>query len=124
MTRSPENFTRMITDDMRRHPKFDITLELLCSLPRYDNFAPLSELADDLGLTNQQQVNKLIGDLQKVGHRISTWNEPHVGRVAAIAPIGWEAAKAIGNEYWRMVHGGTRPLASLNLKTDNLAKAV
>ena len=87
------------------HPKFDIAMELLCSLPLAPVYVSMKDLAADLGLTKQREVRDLIDQLEQKGIGVITTTDPRRGRVACISESDWKRAQVLGREYWEAVNG-------------------
>lgn len=94
-----------------QHPKFSLSMELLALLPirvdgdGHERHAVITELADDLGLKLQSEVETLRQELETKGFKIERFTMGGVGRCMAILPESWEAAKAAAQDYWQNVYG-------------------
>ena len=85
-----------------RQPKFDVAMELLCSLPKSPAAASLRALADDFGYDNSQPIVDLLKILAKRGYLIDRFrkdDEP----CASVRAVGWASASRAAEVYWRGV---------------------
>lgn len=97
----------MQTVDMRRgHPKFNLAMELLCSLPVAPAFAWFRELRDDL-LGNERGVtiSGLLNRLRYRGFRVDTTNPDRGGGRQVSLPRDGRAEVSAGRKYWEEVYG-------------------
>ena len=87
---------------MRINPQ----LELLCLLPKAPLTALLRDLADDLNWDcTQNYVLGLAAGL-KVSYGIATeLHQDDNCRALCVSASSWDAAQAIGNEYWKSQRG-------------------
>lgn len=82
----------------RRHPLFDESMELLCTLSRKET--SLSLLTIDFGYATPDGVKRLIDKLKRRGVDLRV--EPKTVRIGI---QGWREAKRECEDYWRRVYG-------------------
>jgi hypothetical protein len=89
-----------------KHPKFDMDMEVLCSLPKEPNGVPMKMLCQDMGFELHAEANKCFENINKrFGVSIRAVNTDDFGRCVYVPYQHWAAVQAIGNEYWQQVHG-------------------
>lgn len=97
------------------HPRFDLTMELLCSLPPGNEQwggALVSAIVSDMGFRP--------GEFDTHFHRLKTrytieqfdyYGDLHV----AVVPSGWKQARKAAQEYWDEVYGATQAVNTIRL---------
>ena len=92
----------------RSHPRFDMAMEVLCTLPKYPYSVPVAELVSDFGMRVKSDMSQIFNMLKGRGFRVETHNADSaagdVGRQVCIMQDGWVAAQIRGGEYWREVN--------------------
>lgn len=88
------------------HPKFNLEMELLASVPRWPAAVPIQSLVADLKLERQAQVRSLAANL-KTRHRVVTEiaHGDNGGNVISIAAKDWPKARTIAESYMAEVYG-------------------
>ena len=93
-----------------QHPRFDIALEVLCSLPPAIDgqlSATLErEVRNDLGIPRMSEFTVIMDTLKGAGHSISRRNVFHAGRALELDrthSLAWSLA--VAQEYWDAVNG-------------------
>jgi hypothetical protein len=47
------------------HPRFDLAMEMLCTIPRKPEYVSLSAVAEDLGLPDSYDMMEMVRQLQR-----------------------------------------------------------
>ena len=90
----------------KQHMHFDMTMELLCSLPQGPARAASSAtLAHDLGINGAQGISRLGDMLLKRGYLLERSVDENHHRMLAVRHDGWERAEMDCQDYWKRVYG-------------------
>ena len=94
------------------HPHFDLTMEILCMLPKHPHGVNLSEMIAELrqgswrdsAITNRKDLQSHFDKLTAMGIEVVL---SHLGRnrkEAAIHHKDWMRALQLGQQYWDIVY--------------------
>ena len=88
------------------HPAFDLSMELLCLLPRADrkeDGAPFTGLVDDLGMRRPTELVIHFHILSRK-YELEKYSYKKVKRMA-VAAAGWDVAHSDAQAYYKQVYG-------------------
>ena len=86
---------------------WNLTMEVLASLPCEPVSVPIRGLMTDFGLTGQSEIRDAIKTLQNRGHEIETFHGPERGggNHVWVNVAGWKKAVTASKTYWNRVYG-------------------
>ena len=87
----------------RRHPQFDLDMEVLCSLAGATVPVPLGLLASDFGVAGQAGVREVFNRLKGNGIEVSSYHN-NGKNAAAVHPKHRDRAVEMAQEYWLSVY--------------------
>ena len=90
----------------KAHPRFDLTLELLITLPVEPRLAPMADLMEDFDCANQKQLKDLGAKLGDRGIKVITARmTSRKGNGMAIAHESDQTAQLVAKAYWLATRG-------------------
>ena len=86
------------------HPRFDLAMEMLCTIPRKPEYVSLSAVAEDLGLPDSYDMMEMVRQLQRrhFGVRVG---DRSGSDCAWITPDDADHCRTVGQKYWDEVYG-------------------